>query len=349
MDKLFLSILNMSLTGAFIIAAICLARLPLKKAPKILSYGLWAVAGFRLVFPVSLESVWSFVPLQAQAIPLNIANQAAPGVQSGITAMDAAINSALPAAAPYASANPMQVLISIGAFIWLAGFVGLLLYAGVSYLILKHKMKGAALIEGNIFEADNIQSPFVLGILQPRIYLPAALPAGERGHILLHEQVHIKRRDHIVKCAAYLVLCLHWFNPLAWAAFLLMGVDMEMSCDERVLREMGGETKKAYSLSLLSLAEKRPLVRVSPLAFGEGGVKSRIKNVLRFQKSSKAVLIAAVLLIAALSVGCFTSRAAPLPANATIRPALVTAVTPPPRAALPLMPELSATPAIPPA
>jgi len=303
MDKLFLSILNMSLTGAFVIAVICLARLPLKKTPKIISYSLWAVAGFRLVFPFTIESVFSLLPFKAQTIPLDIAMQPIPRIDSGIPLVNDMISDILPAATVQFSANPLQVWTSIGAFVWLAGLAAMLIYGVASFVILKRKMREAAYLEANIYEAENIKSPFVFGIFTPKIYLPVGLSAQERQYVILHEQTHIQRRDHIVKLAAFFVLSLHWFNPLAWAAFLLMGIDMEMSCDEHVLREMDGETKKNYSLSLLSLATERRIIAGSPLAFGEGGIKARIRNALTFRKPSRIIIIVAVALVVVLSAG----------------------------------------------
>jgi len=309
MDNLFLAILNMSLTGAFVIAAICVARLPLKKAPKIISYCLWSVAGFRLLFPFSIESVFSLIPFKAQTIPPDIAMQPIPRIDSGIPFVNNAVSSVLPAPALGDSVNPLQIWTAIGAWVWIIGVAVMFIYGVVSFVILKRKMSEAAHTEANIYEAENIKSPFVLGIINPKIYLPIGLSEQERSYIILHEQTHIRRRDHIVKFAAYFVLCLHWFNPLAWVAFLLMGVDMEMSCDERVLKEMGGETKKDYSLSLLSLATERRIVSGSPLAFGEGGIKERVKNVLNFKKTSRVIIVAAIALVAVLSVGFAVNKA----------------------------------------
>ena len=306
---LFLLILNMSLTGAFVIAAICLARLPLRRAPKIVSYGLWAVAGFRLVFPLSIESFFSLIPFNAQPIPPDIGMQAVPRIDSGILLLNDMVSASLPAAAPQNSVNPLQIWIAIGALLWLLGALAMLVYGVLSYAVLRRKLRDAVLAESNIYETENIKSPFVLGIFSPRIYLPVGLSAQERRYILLHEQTHIRRRDHIVKFAAYFILCLHWFNPFAWLAFLLMGADMEMSCDERVLKEMGGETKKEYSMSLLSLATERRIIGGSPLAFGEGGVKERIKNVLNFKRPSRGILVAAVAFAAVLGAGFAMNRA----------------------------------------
>lgn len=308
MDKLFLTILNMSLTGAFIIAAICLVRLPLKKIPKIISYCLWAVAGFRLVFPFSIESVFSLIPFKAQTIPTDIATQTVPRIDSGIPFVNNAVSSILPAAASSASVNPLQIWTTMGGFVWLAVAVSMLIYGVVSYVILKWKMREAARLEANIYEAQNIKSPFVLGVFNPGIYLPSGLSAKEKSYVILHEQTHIRRRDHIVKLVAYFILCLHWFNPLVWAAFLLLGADMEMACDEQVLKVMGDGVKKDYSLSLLSLAAERPIIGGSPLAFGEGGIKERIKNVLNFRKPSRMIFAASIVLVAVLSVGFAVNR-----------------------------------------
>ncbi|WP_281532309.1 M56 family metallopeptidase [Anaerocolumna aminovalerica] len=284
MDKVFLTILNMSLTGAFVIAAICLVRLPLKKAPKIISYCLWAMAGFRLVFPFSIESVFSLIPFKAQTIPLDITMQPIPRIDSGVTIVDNIISGSLPAPTLGASVSPLQIWTAIGTYVWLMGVSIMVIYGIVSYVLLKGKIGMAVHVDDNIYEAGNIQSPFVLGIIEPKIYIPPSLKASERKYIILHERTHIRRKDYIIKFAAYFILCLHWFNPLAWVAFLLMGVDMEMSCDERVLKELGGGTKKDYSMLLLSMATDRGTISGSPLAFGEGGVKERIKNILNFKK-----------------------------------------------------------------
>ena len=180
-------------------------------------------------------------------------------------------------------------------------------YGIASYLFVKQRMKGSACGEANLIEGESIQSPFVIGLIRPKIYIPAGLSQKEREYIILHERTHIRRHDHIIKFMAYFILCLHWFNPLAWAAFLLMGVDIEMSCDERVLKELGGEIKKDYSMSLLSLATDR-VISSAPLAFGEDGVKKRIKNVLKFRKPSRTIVSLAVAFVTVLSLGLMVSR-----------------------------------------
>jgi len=309
MDKLFLAIVNMSLTGAFVIAAICLARQLLKKAPKIISYALWAVAGFRLVFPFSIESVFSLIPFTAAPIPADIAMQPIPHINSGVMIVDNITSGSLPSPMLGASVNPLQIWMAIGAFVWLIGIAIMLIYGVFSFVNLKGKMKEAAHCEANIYETAQIKSPFVLGIFSPKIYLPAGLSEHERGYILLHEQTHIRRRDHIVKFAAYFVLCLHWFNPLAWVAFLLMGADMEMACDERVMRELGGDIRDDYSKSLVCIAAGRRIPCGGTLAFSAGGMKERVKRVLNFKNPSRMIIVAAAAVAVALSVGFALDRA----------------------------------------
>ncbi len=303
MDELFISVLNMSLTASYVIAAIILARLFLKKAPKVISYILWAVVGFRLTFPFSFESVFSLIPFQSAPIPADIAIQPIPRVDSGINLVDNTVSRVLPVTTPGASVNPLQIWQTVGVYIWLTGISVMLIYSVVSIVLLKRQLYGSALTEGNIYEAGNLKTPFVLGFIHPKIYIPAGLSAEEKGYIILHEQTHIKRFDYVVKLAAFIILCIHWFNPLVWVAFLLMSMDMEMSCDERVLKEMGSHIKKAYSASLLSMATGRQLINSSPLAFGEGNLRGRIKNVLNFKKPAFWVLAAAIIVAIAVGIG----------------------------------------------
>jgi beta-lactamase regulating signal transducer with metallopeptidase domain len=309
MDEIFLTILNMSLTASYVIAAIILARLILKKAPKVISYALWLAAGFRLVSPFSFTNVFSLIPFKPAPIPQDIGRQAVPRLDSGITVLDNTVSVFLPAAAPMEdSVNPLQIWLVVGSYLWLTGVIVMVVYSIISAINLSRRLRGAACLEGNIFQTASISTPFVLGLIRPRIYIPLTLTEEERQYIILHEQTHIQRLDHLVKLLAYLILCLHWFNPLVWVAFLLMGADMEMSCDERVLKKLGKEAKKAYSLSLLSLASGKRIIGGSPLAFGERGIKERVKNVLNFQKRSVAFTAVAVVLAVVLVVGFAMNR-----------------------------------------
>jgi len=310
MGSILLTVLNMSMTASFVILAVCAARLLLKKAPKAISYALWVVVAFRLVMPFSFESMFSLMPIKPNPIPQDIVYQAAPQIDTGLNTFDNAVNASLPAPAQelVSSINPLQVWLAIGELIWLIGIAAMVIYSIVTIFLLKRRLRGSVHIKDNIYAADNLKTPFVLGYINPKIYIPAGLNPEEKEYIILHEQTHIRRKDHIVKLFAYLVLCLHWFNPFVWVAFVLMGADMELSCDERVLKELGSGIKKDYSASLLSFSTGRRIINGSPLAFGEGGVKSRIKNVLNFKKPSRIIIIVAVLIVAALSIGFATNR-----------------------------------------
>ena len=309
MSRLFLSILNMSLTAGYVILIVILIRLPLKKAPKAISYALWSVVAFRLVIPFSFESIFSLLPRNRDKalIPQDILYQQSPQLGTGAEPAASLAGRILPAPAEGDSVNLLHNFIMAGASIWIFGMAVLLIYSLVSISLLKRQLKNAKLTEKNIYEADNLKTPFVLGFLQPKIYLPVGLNMDERRYILLHEQTHINRYDHVVKLLAFLILSIHWFNPLVWIAFLLMSMDMELSCDERVLKEMNEDIKKPYAASLLSLAAGRHILNGSPLAFGEGNVKGRIKNVLNYKKPRFWVTLAAVIITVIVGTGLLTN------------------------------------------
>ena len=301
MEELFIVLLNRSLTACYIILFVILVRQLLKKAPKVVSYALWSVVALRLLFPFSFESGFSLLAVNGAPIPQDIAYYQKPQITSGFDAVDSYINSLLPSAPPHAEANSLKSYIRTGAAVWLSGCAVMLFYSVYSLLKLRRHLKSAGYIGHNIYEAEKLKTPFVLGIFKPRIYLPKGLEAEERLYILRHEQLHIRRGDPLIKAFSFLILTLYWFNPLVWLAFHLMSTDMELSCDERVIKEMGGEIKKAYSTSLLSFAADRPILNGGPLAFGEGNVKGRIKNVLNYKKPGFWLVTGAV--AAAILVG----------------------------------------------
>ncbi|CDX00757.1 Peptidase M56 BlaR1 [Desulfitobacterium hafniense] len=302
-EELFLKVLNMSITGSAVILCVVLMRFLLRRAPKVFSYALWSVVLFRLVCPFSFESALSLLPVNPEPIPHRIVYAAVPQIQTGITAVDRVVSSSLPGATPYASVNPLQIWVFLGSLLWIMGIAVLLLYSVFSLLSLKKRLKDALHDKENIYLCDSLDTPFVMGVLGPRIYLPASLSGAEKEYILLHEQTHIRRFDHVVKILSFFVLCIHWFNPLVWAAFFLSGRDMEMSCDEAVIRKLGHEVKKDYSSSLLSLATGRPIVGGTPLAFGEGDTRGRIMNVLNYKKPGFRVLLFAFLAVFILGMG----------------------------------------------
>ncbi|OME81335.1 hypothetical protein BK120_16875 [Paenibacillus sp. FSL A5-0031] len=305
METLFLKVLNMSLTASYVIIAVLLIRLLLKRAPKKYSYLLWAIVLFRLVCPVSISSELSLFnapPFDMTAaqksgeaalsyVPADIGYMEKPGMTVGIPTVNVMISDTLPQADTTASVNPLQIWIQIGTVLWCIGVLALLVYSLVTYFRLKRRMATAVRLDKHIFESDSIRSPFILGFIKPRIYIPFGLQEQERVYILKHEAYHLKRKDHLIKPLAFVVLAFHWFNPLAWLAFILMAKDMEMSCDEKVLSETGSGIAKDYCTSLLAFAANRRLPSASPLAFGETGIRERVKNILRFKTPNKRVII----------------------------------------------------------
>ncbi len=307
MDKLFLQILNMSITASYVILFVIVARLFLKKTPKIFSYALWLVVLFRLICPFSFESIFSLIPFNTQTVPQSIMYSQTPQIDSGITIIDQVVNNSLPVPAPIASVNPMQIWITLGGAVWMLGIGVLLAYGIFTTLKLYLKLKSTRLISDNIYETGVIKTPFVFGLIKPKIYLPTSLSENERAYIIKHEQTHIKRLDHIIKPFAFLVLCIHWFNPLVWVAFFLMEEDMELSCDESVIKQMGSNIKKDYSTSLLSLSTGRRIIGACPLAFGESNTKGRIINILNYKKPAFWVMIVAVIAVVAVCVGLMSN------------------------------------------
>lgn len=308
MDKVFLDILNLSITASYVIICILLIRLPMKKLPKIFSYSLWIVAGVRLVLPFSLKGAFSLFPknMNTKPIPGDIMLKAIPRVDTGNKAIDNMVAELLPKSNVTASVNPLQIYIMMGAIIWLLGMGLLFGYAIFSLVRLKRKLRFAIEIEKGIYEKEGLTTAFVLGMIKPAIYLPTGLSEEEKKFILLHERTHIRRKDMFVKFLAFCILCLHWFNPLVWIAFYEMTKDMELSCDERVLKEMGGKGKKEYASSLLNLASHSHLSTHSPLAFSEGSVKTRIRNVLKYSKPKWFFVGVSLLVCVVVAIGLLT-------------------------------------------
>jgi beta-lactamase regulating signal transducer with metallopeptidase domain len=306
-EKIFIDVLNMSYIGSIVILVVLLARLLLKKAPKKYTYILWSVVLFRLIFPFSFNSTLSLLPFNPNPIPADLSLTPTPQIITGISTVDVPINNALPTPEIVANVNPLQIIISIGVFIWIIGVLALLIYGFISYYKLKHHLKRAILEKDNIYISSTVLTPFVLGLIKPKIYLPINLDDTEKKHILLHEQTHIKRFDHVIRFVSYFVLAIHWFNPLVWVAFYFSGNDMEMACDEAVINQLGYEIKKDYSQSLLNLATGKQNLHISPLAFGEGNPKRRIKNILNLKKPTFYVIVIVVILLIVIIVGLITN------------------------------------------
>ncbi|MEK4295151.1 M56 family metallopeptidase [Paenibacillus sp. FSL R5-0914] len=315
MDQLFEHILNMNITGSYVIVFIIVARLFLRKVPKIFSYALWSVVLIRLLCPFSIESIFSFIPSEVQNSPLNKLYTQTPQIQNVINTSEQAVNNISPVPIPSTPAapsgiipsNPSDAWINIGQYIWLIGIGLLLIYSIVATVRLSRNLRAATPLFENVYEHNGISTPFVFGFLKPRIYLPNGLSDHEKAYIIKHEQVHIHRCDHIIKPLAFAVLCIHWFNPVVWLAFYLMNDDTEQSCDESVIRQMGSGIKKEYSTSLLSVSTGRRFMGGSPLAFGESNTKGRIKNILNYKKPAFWVVLVAIIVVAALCVGLISN------------------------------------------
>lgn len=307
-EQFFIQVLNMSLTGSFVILAVLAMRIFLRKAPRIFSYCLWAAVLFRLLCPVSFSAVFS--PLNALRTPLvehgrieyipedfSQLNPSAAQPDSSeanhITVVLLPDEETLPS--NIIAIFHSEFILKAGAAVWLSGILIMVLYSTMALIRLMHELKTAPRVKDNIYITDRMSTPFVIGFLKPRIYLPSTLDDEEEKYILLHEQIHLKRKDHLFKIIAFLALCLHWFNPLVWIAFFLSGKDMEMSCDEAVIRIIGSSVKKKYSTSLLNMSTGNHIVNGVLLAFGKGDTSSRIRNVLHYRKpTALAAGIAAV-------------------------------------------------------
>lgn len=313
MQELFLTVLDMSITASVAILIVFLCRLGLKKAPKIYSYCLWSVILFRLLCPFSIESEFSLIPKQVVGVAREISADGYEYISAGTaigTAYEAvgdALNGGLEiftvpveteGEQRYVNMYHSEVwLMFFGYVVWPVGMVIMLLLSGVGIYRLKQRLATAVHYKQMVYLADHIETPFVMGFVHPKIYIPSSVKEEELEHIILHEYHHIERRDTVWKVLAYIALCIHWFNPLVWLAFFAATKDMEMSCDEAVIRELGERAKSDYSQSLLNLATGHRMISGAPLAFGEGDTKSRIKNVLNYKKPKPWLIVLEVAVV----------------------------------------------------
>ena len=309
MSELFLKIVNMSISASWVVIAVLTLRFCLKKAPKWVNVLLWGIVAARMVFPFSIESVLSLIP-SAETISPTIMMEQSPSVQTGVPALNHVINPVISSSftpAPGASANPLQIWIPVLAGIWLFGIVALFLYSAVSYCRLRRKVCEAVILRDNIYQSENVCSPFVLGIIRPKIYLPYHMDSREVGHVIAHEQTHIRRKDHWWKPLGFLLLTIHWFNPLMWLSYVLLCRDIELACDEKVIGEMGNEQRADYTQALVTCSVGRRVIAACPLAFGEIGVKERVKSVMNYKKPAFWIVLASVIVCAVIAV-CFLTN-----------------------------------------
>ena len=310
MAAVFLKLLNLSISASWLVLAVLALRLVSKRSPKWMNVLLWGIVALRLMLPFSIESALSLIPSAETVSPAVVQFDPAPTITSGVSVIDNAVNPALSehfAAAPTASVNPLYVWTEIAGWVWLIGLGAMLLYALVSYLRLRRRVSVSLCVRENIYLCDAISSPFILGVVKPRIYLPSGLDEVQRQNVLSHERAHLARRDHWWKPLGFALLAVYWFNPVLWLAYTLLCRDIELACDERVIRTMDESAVKTYSTVLLACSMPRKAAITCPLAFGEVGVKERVRNALRYKKPAFWVVAASVAVCVVVAV-CFLTN-----------------------------------------
>jgi len=312
----FLKLLNMSITaGWFILAVLCI-RLIFRKIPKWMNCFLWGAVAIRLICPFSIESPFSLLPsaepVKSSTIVEGKVQNYIPSIDSHLTIVENTINPMLTEAFAYNesdSAAPLQAVTYAAGIVWICGVILLIIFALGSVIRLHKLVREAVCVRDNIYICDAVKSPFILGIARPRVYLSSALSEKEMNYIIAHEAAHLKRKDHWWKSLGYFLLCIYWFQPLCWVAYTMFCKDIELACDEKAAGAMTFHEKKEYSEVLLSCARQRSLVMVCPLAFGEVGVKERVRSVLNYKKPALWIVIAALAVCVILAI-CFLTNPA---------------------------------------
>ena len=310
MAAVFLKLLNLSISASWLVLAVLVLRLVSKRSPKWMNVLLWGIVALRLMLPFSIESALSLIPSAETLSPEVVRFDPAPTITSGVEFIDNAVNPSLSesfAAAPLASVNPLYVWTYLAGWVWLIGLGAMLLYALVSYLRLRRRVSVSLCVRENIYLCDAISSPFILGVVKPRIYLPSGLDEVQRQNVLSHERAHLARRDHWWKPLGFALLAVYWFNPVLWLAYALLCRDIELACDERVIRTMDESAVKTYSTVLLACSIPRKAVITCPLAFGEVGVKERVRNALHYKKPAFWIVVASAVVCIVVAV-CFLTN-----------------------------------------
>ena len=307
LNEIFLKLFNMSISASWLALAVALFRLVMKKAPKWLNCCLWALVGIRLINPFSFESVLSLIPSAQTVTSESFFYSQTPTITTGVKSFNHYVNPIISeslAPTPGASVNPAQILGFVLSAVWLVGVVGMLLYALISFLRLKRTVSASVLVKENIYMCDEVKTPFILGIIKPKIYIPSDMDEKALDYVIAHEKAHIKRKDYLWKPTSFILLSVYWFNPVLWLSYILLCRDIELACDEKVIRDMQTGDKKAYSEALLSCSAPQRKITACPVAFGEVGVRQRIKSVLNYKKPAFWVILVA--LIASVAIGvCF--------------------------------------------
>ena len=306
MEKIFIHVLNYSISATWVILAVIILRLIIKRMPKWISCTLWSLAALRLIIPRFVQSAVSLIP-NTYTVPDTIMLDRNPQIDTGVNIINSIINPAITksfAPNPIASANPLQIIIFFASIIWIIGLCCLIFYMAVNWVILRHRLAFAVKLKDNIYQSENITTPFLFGIFKPKIYIPFNTPKCHIDNIAAHENMHIKRKDHILKPLAFILLSVYWFNPFIWAAYILYCKDTELACDEKAVKSMSEEKRKSYSLSLLHFGSCKTKAGIYPLGFCETGIKSRIKNIIRYKRPRVFISVLGAVILLALSA-CF--------------------------------------------
>ena len=323
MEAMFLQLVNLSMTAGWLVLAVLALRLLLRRAPKSILCAMWGLVGLRLLCPVSIESPLSLIP-SVQTLPETVLTAAQPEIYSGVAVIDRVVNPVLTnalAAAPGESVNPAQVLAGVLPWIWLLGMVGMLGYALFTTLRLRRRVSTAVRLEQGVKQSEYVKTPFVLGLIHPTIYLPFHMESADAVHVLAHERAHIRRGDPWWKALGFVLLAIYWFHPLMWVAYFFLCRDIEAACDETVIRGFSREERQGYAEALLRLSVAVPALHGCPLAFGEVGVKTRIKGVMHYKKPGFWIVTLAVLAAMVVAVCFLTSPAAEKTPEITLPPA----------------------------
>jgi len=317
MENVFVEVLNMGLTATWVVLAVFAVRALCHKAPRSLTVCLWALVGLRLVCPFLAESVLSLIP-SAEIVSPDILLAEQPKIHTGVTMLNSTVNPLLSehlapdysvsgAPMPEAGANPMQIIAFVASVVWILGMAVMFAYSLGAYLWLRRKVRVSLCYRDNIYVCDSIATPFVFGVVKPRIYIPSGMEEGQIESVISHETAHLSRKDHWWKTIAFSLLSVYWFHPLLWISYLLLSRDIERACDERVVRELEPEARKRYAEALVACSLQKRRMLACPLAFGEVGVKNRVKSVLNYKKA--AVWIVAVTVVAGVAVAvCFLTN-----------------------------------------
>ena len=314
MDTVFIKLVNMSITAGWLVLAVLILRFLLKSAPKWIRCILWGFVAVRLLIPIFPTSTFSLIP-SANSIPQTILMTHTPSIQTGFSLLDQAVNPLITTSlAPKVgeSVNPIQILYTVLLFVWILGIIAILTYALISYIRIYKKIQEGIHLEENIWLCDRISTPFVLGIFHPHIYIPTSVSAKDRNYVIYHEKAHIKRNDHLFKLLGFLLLAIYWINPLLWVAYIFFCRDMELACDEKVLRQFGTQIKKPYSNALINCSVSSKIISACPLTFSETGVKERIKEILHYKKPTLWIILAAILVCLVTALCGLTNPLEPL-------------------------------------